>query len=1116
MTAPLSTDQIVNRLLAAAPSVWRAWQESEDTYASILRGIVARVREEQGSDAWTVEQAIRWMVEQAEALVGRTVFEGQRMAKDEIGASGSTYNGLLNYAQMGETAPLHLQADALELLRIHSRSGQVDRADFDSAYDAIAAAMHAEGNPMPREGVQTYIPNAQHAEKLRGGGSYTFDKARKVINVVTGASREVGQAIRTTLRGMARYRDPSNRDFTIVVDPRYAEQVGAEFERLGYSELGDRMKRLAGYWRTESGVRSADEERQERAGAADVTPTAETGAVNREQTRWMWEPDAFRLRLFGPIRSLDVARTLGNGAGFERNAQATGNADAYFVTLATRADTLGGLLTGLERFYPATVAAMRPFLSTWTATRSTLAQSRDAGRTEEGRWELLKKKRRTTKGVVEEEYVQVWAQVAKDPETGEIVRWWRSVPGADPGKHDGRTFSVIVPVRRMSKLIEAIRPYYVRLAEAMSRAFGGVAAAVDEEAEACAARVDLHDKLAPVDVTHPDAIEAVEQVQRAFRARVPAGLNPLPFQVVGIAFAKLNNYRTLIGDAPGLGKTIQGLGCLITDPEMLLPAIIVAPKNVTANWQAEAAKWMPTVPTVRIETGADMLPSGASWRGITIMSWDMLVAHQQEIIASNTACIIADEAHYAKNPEALRTQALVATLAKVPHGVLLTGTPIKNVIVELHTLLAALDPETWGTRKAFADAYVAEQKRLKHGGVQYVGVQNVDPLQTRLHCAMVRRKKEDALKDLPAKRRVYFQVEMNREQAAEYAEAEEEFEAWYEATLEEAIEADLLKQGIAPETASKQARTEAAERVERAVAAKAIVKLGALRRLVGSIKTQPAIDLARRLVSEGENVVIFAEHKPVIKGITQALTRAGILYGVIDGEASADERQEATRAFQAGQLRVIVASQAGKEGLTLTRAANTLFVERYWTPADEQQAEDRIHRIGQTRPVVITYLHVPGTVDDKMHALIEAKRKLVDQVIGDDKIEAEDRTQTQADFIRSLLTGRRSTAPAPTPVEMRPVREAAETLTRAARSNPGAPTATIRRSEVQSIMFDRRAWTPKTVAHWLKINGYRVVAPVTTTHYLTAEQNRADSFAPGTFRTVNLTSSVRAIVGRPR
>lgn len=1096
------------RLTDAAPPTLRDWLAG----ASGSRRFTLRSRIESARSvvvaegaAWSLDHAIEWINERARALVDTTVFEGAKMIKDETGASGATFTPLSNYLSMGANAPLEVHSDALELLRVHSRA-QMDRAEFDQAHAAIRAAMQAAGLEMPPEGSRPYIPHGQRAERLKGGGAYNLNRDRGEIEVTTGANRAVGNLLRQLGPDVASYRAPARSDFTIVVQPGRAEEFAAGMRGIGFTELADAIDTLAPYWRRVLGTAK----HTPAAVAADARSAA-AGTVNAERTRWVWDAANFAIRLYGPRKTLDVVRQVPQGR-MVKDENAASFADAYYVAIPTNPALLADALTALEGIYPLTAAAMGAFTSEWSGVRSSLKQSREEGTSDDGgRWKLISVPRSMAPGSGVIEYLRVWTPFLKDKE-GNQIRWWRTVPSADNRQRDGdRAWSVQVQVKRAGDLVEALRPHMPRLAEAISRAFGGVAGVVDEELEACKARIDMHDKVSPAAVTNADALDAIERVRHAFSVRAPAGLRPLPFQLVGVAFAQQAGYRALIADAPGLGKTIQGLGCVLTDPELLLPALFVVPKNVLFSWKDEAAKWLPSVPVHMLETRNAALPD-PGWKGIILTTWDVMVPKATALSTWGVRFLLADEAHYAKEPSAQRTKSLKALAAAISHVVLLTGTPIKNRVLELHTLLEMLDPGTWGTKKAFAAAYVADTDAGKGKGAQ-----DVEGLRARLACVQVRRLKEDALKDLPLKTRKFFDVPLTRAQRAEYREIQNAFETWLEAAIMARVYAELTAQGIDPATASTSAREEAIARAEKALRAEILVKMGAMRQFVGNTKTPAAIEIARQLIDAGESVVLFGHHQEVVEGIAAALKAAGIAHGVIDGGASAKARGEITRAFQAGRIKAIVASQAAKEGLTLTRAANTIFVERYWTPADEQQAEDRIHRIGQTRPVTITYLHVPNTVDDKMRALIEAKRHLVDTVIGDDTIEEADIRGSEDALIAALLTGR--ALPAPVEVEEpranpRALRAAIHALTATAKANPRP--VVPRRSEVQSLLFDRRAWTPRTAAHWARINGYTVSTPDETTRYLVLPQRDASAYAPGSFRTVPLLSSIHAVVGRVR
>ena len=180
---------------------------------------------------------------------------------------------------------------------------------------------------------------------------------------------------------------------------------------------------------------------------------------------------------------------------------------------------------------------------------------------------------------------------------------------------------------------------------------------------------------------------------------------------------------------------------------------------------------------------------------------------------------------------------------------------------------------------------------------------------------------------------------------------------------------------------------EAQERVDTASRAEVLTRIGKLRQLVGEWKAPVAVEMAKAYKEEGEPVIFWAHHGPVIHALRRAMERDGLRTMVIDGSTSGPERADIAEWFQAGKVDALICSTAAKEGLTLTRAKTAVFVERYWTPADEAQAEDRIHRIGQTRQVEIIRMNVDESIDDYMDTINNQKQSIVDQVLGDEDIE---------------------------------------------------------------------------------------------------------------------------------
>jgi SNF2 family DNA or RNA helicase len=589
------------------------------------------------------------------------------------------------------------------------------------------------------------------------------------------------------------------------------------------------------------------------------------------------------------------------------------------------------------------------------------------------------------------------------------------------------------PTKNVPKFADALKPYFPRLAEALSRAFGGIAEVMDEEREKCAPLLDMSAAPGPQTLTDAKAIQAVRDVGAAFQARGPSDRAPLDFQWVGIGFAKLSGYRCLIGDAPGLGKTIQGLGCIISDPDQNLPALVVAPKNVVYNWTKEAGRWLPRIlgranakkkrearvlpPGVWVEEGiSGSLTIPRDFAGLVVCSWETLTGKVDELSKFGFKLVIADEAHYAKSPKAARSKALKFLSEQIPGLVLLTGTPIKNVVSELWSLLSMINPDAWGKLGEFKRKFAGsvETFTTETGVViekeKGVSAENKPELLLRLACSMIRRRKMDVLKDLPPKRREQIVIELTPDQRATYNRAEDDFFAWFEGEVAKEIIDLLATQGIDPKTLSKdqmrQIEATVAERIERARKAEILVQMGKLRQLVGLFKTPHALRLAQAMQQRGEACLLWCQHRPVVTALSKALDNAGVKVDVIDGSTPAADRADITDDFQEGKLDVLVVTQAAKEGLTLVRANTAFFVERYWTPADEVQAEDRIHRIGQIRSVTIYDLHVPQSIDDKMAALIESKRAIVDEVLGDEEVETAFEEATTTDLVKSMLSGR--------------------------------------------------------------------------------------------------------------
>lgn len=441
-----------------------------------------------------------------------------------------------------------------------------------------------------------------------------------------------------------------------------------------------------------------------------------------------------------------------------------------------------------------------------------------------------------------------------------------------------------------------------------------------------------------------------------------------PFQRAGVAYA-LATRRCMIADEMGLGKTAQGLAFmegLAQRGERAFPAVVVCPASLKLNWEREAGMWLPNRTTAVINgTNAD-IPDGVD---IYIVNYDLfgrgalrrrndegkivtVYPMVEEFKYLRPRTIILDESHYVKNPDAHRTKACKELCHGVPNRVLLTGTPVLNRPFELiaQVQILGLLHEVFGGRRAFIDRYCeAEVTRF---GMSYNGAKNLDELNRKMRSAFfIRRKKEEVLTELPPKVRSYVPMSLANER--EYRRAERDLIKWI-------------------------METDGVDAARRAKAAEHLVRIEKLKQLAAAGKLAAATAWIRDFLDTGEKLVVFATHKVIISHLKDALRDD---YGavVIDGSTSQRNRTAAVDRFQKdASTRVLVGNlQAAGVGLTLTAASNVAFLELGWTPAEHDQAEDRVHRIGQEDSVTAWYLLAARTIDADIVDLLDEKRKVV-------------------------------------------------------------------------------------------------------------------------------------------
>ena len=332
---------------------------------------------------------------------------------------------------------------------------------------------------------------------------------------------------------------------------------------------------------------------------------------------------------------------------------------------------------------------------------------------------------------------------------------------------------------------------------------------------------------------------------------------------------------------------------------------------------------------------------------IVVLNYDILDAHADRLAELGPRALVLDESHYVKNPARRRTKAALRLAGRLPDGALrlaLTGTPILNRPDELVPQLRAL-----GRLREFGSG-----ARLSR---RFRSAASDDRLHwnLRAHC-YVRRTKEQVLPQLPAKRHDTVPVLLSNER--EYRHAERDVIGWLQT-----LPLDLR---------TLDAKVAAALRAEQ------LVRLNNLRQLAVRGKLPTALAWIGDFLASGEPLVVFAEHVATQHAVLERFPEALHILGA----DSTENRQRAVDAFQEedGPQLIVCSMKAASQGITLTRASNVAFLELDWTPARHDQAEDRLHRIGQESAVSAWYLLAPDTIDETMAELLERKRSVIDAI----------------------------------------------------------------------------------------------------------------------------------------
>lgn len=410
-----------------------------------------------------------------------------------------------------------------------------------------------------------------------------------------------------------------------------------------------------------------------------------------------------------------------------------------------------------------------------------------------------------------------------------------------------------------------------------------------------------------------------------------------------------------LADDMGLGKTVQALGLLLSRGH-LGPALVIAPASVTRNWKVEAEKFTPDLTpkliTSRVEAG---LLKKVKANDIVLVSYGLLSFIEEEIQNIQFSTIVLDEAQAIKNPSTKRAQIIFQL--KGDFKMATTGTPIENHLGELWSLFRFINNGLLGNRtifnKQFANPIYKEDNKLKTMHLRRL----VKPF-------MLRRKKEDVLKELPPKTEINLRVDLSEEETALYESMRRKAVHEIENSAPNAKRMVVLQQ---------------LTRLRQAACHPKLVKPDSE---LSSSKLQLAAETIKELLDTGHQALVFSQFVRHLKLVEEWAQNSGIKYCYLDGSTSGKKRQQQVEAFQNGEAGLFLISlKAGGTGLNLTAADYVIHLDPWWNPAAEDQASDRAHRIGQQRPVTVYRLVSANTIEERILALHAEKRDLADQIL---------------------------------------------------------------------------------------------------------------------------------------
>lgn len=481
----------------------------------------------------------------------------------------------------------------------------------------------------------------------------------------------------------------------------------------------------------------------------------------------------------------------------------------------------------------------------------------------------------------------------------------------------------------------------------------------------------------------------------------PRGLEVMPHQSRFLEAVRDGHRTFLLADEPGLGKTAESV--LAASVAGAYPLLAVVPNVVKMNWAREVERWTPQRRATVIHGDGEDIDAFAD---VFIVNYEVLDRHLSWLGDLGLKGMVVDEAHFIKNLTSQRSQNVLALATRIreqvrnPLLLALTGTPLINDVEDFDAIWRFLG---WTTGEKPGPALM---EKLDDTGLTPADKAFYPEARDAvISMGIVRRKKKDVAADLPDKLIADLPVELDDEFGRSIRQAERELGERLAARYRRIIEA-RGDRGLAPgELDGDIVRLVAQNELEESKAAgTGSENVFTMVRKIGQAKALLAADYAVQLQRSVDKVVFFAKHIDVMDAAEAHFAAAGLRTVSIRGDQTTPARQQAIDDFNndAGVGIAVCSLTAAGVGLNMQAASNVVLAELSWTAAEQTQAIDRVHRIGQDEPVTAWRIIAAHTIDTKIAELIDSKQGLAQRALDGEAVDPQSSDSVQLSALMHL------------------------------------------------------------------------------------------------------------------